>query len=385
MPEQFDPRIYERFVAPSVPVNPDQINRYNQQPIPVAVPVPEFQNYAPQQQFVQQAPQQMLQPDPQLIAYNKLIEDRFNELANKFGGVRYLAETGNLERAQKKAARDIASYWGPPPKPQQPPQDPRVIEIDGNKIATGGDFRSPVILPTEAEKQSQALAVKKAEAELAQAEQKSQLESGKAQQESAGSLTGLAQSVRIFDQASKLAKSMRSSPVLSQAVGGGDLLSAGMKAFERSVAGTPEYDFAANANRLKSAAFAQAITMLKGMGALSNAEGQAITNSLTDVDNLKQSPEQYQKRLDEFSGLMDALIASKQKELALIQGQSAKTPSLNLETFDLGSLPPDNAGLPADANAQAQPAASNKPIKVSSPGAIIMVRDPKTGKMIRQQ
>jgi hypothetical protein len=66
---------------------------------------------------------------------------------------------------------------------------------------------------------------------------------------------------------------------------------------------------------------------------------------------LKQSPEQYQKRLDEFSGLMDALIASKQKELALIQGQSAKSPSLNLETFDLGSLPLDNAGLPADANA----------------------------------
>jgi hypothetical protein len=172
---------------------------------------------------------------------------------------------------------------------------------------------------------------------------------------------------------------------LSEAVGGGNLLSAGMKAFGRSVPGSPEYDFAANANRLKSTAFAQAITMLKGMGALSNAEGQAITNSLTDVDNLKQSPEQYQKRLDEFSGLMDALIASKQKELALIQGQSAKTPSLNLETFDLGSLPLDNAGLPADANAQAQPAASNQPIKVSSPGAIIMVRDPKTGKMIRQQ
>lgn len=358
MPEQFDPRIYEQFVPQSVPVNSEQINQYNQQAIPVAVPVPEMQNYAPQQQFQPQAampqqPQRTLQPSEKRMEYNALVEQRFNEIANMVGGMEVLYKTGRVEKARKAALEDIQSIYGEPPAIEQAPQDPRVIEIDGNKIATGGDFRSPIILPTEAEKQSQQLAVKKAEAELAQAEQKSKLEAGKSQQESAGSVTGLVQSVRIFDQASKLAKSMRSSPVLAQTVGGGNLLSAGMKAFERAIPGTPEFDFGANANRLKSAAFAQAITMLKGMGALSNAEGQAITNSLTDVDNLKQSPEQYQKRLEEFSGLMDALIASKQKELALIQGQSAKSPSLNLETFDLGSLPIDNAGLPAAPNAAA--------------------------------
>jgi hypothetical protein len=340
-----------------------------------------MQNYAPQQQFQQapmpQQPQRTLQPSEKRMEYNALVEQRFNEIANMVGGIDVLYQTKNVEMAKKAALEDIQSIYGEAPAIEQTPQDPRVIEIDGNKIATGGDFRAPMLLPTEAEKQSQQLAVKKAQAELAQAEQKSQLESGKAQQESAGSLTGLAQSVRIFDQASKLAKSMRSSPVLSQAVGGGDLISAGVKAFGRSVPGTPEYDFTANANRLKSAAFAQAITMLKGMGALSNAEGQAITNSLTDVDNLKQSPEQYQKRLDEFSGLMDALIASKQKELALIQGQSAKTPSLNLETFDLGSLPLDNAGSAAAPNA-------NEPMKISSPGATQFIRD-STGKLIRQQ
>lgn len=357
MPEQFDPRIYEQFVPQSVPVSSEQINQYNQQFIPVAVPVPEMQNYAPQQQFQQaampQQPQRTLQPSEKRMEYNALVEQRFNEIADMVGGMEVLYKTGRIDKAKKAALEDIQSIYGEPPAIEQAPQDPRVIEIDGNKIATGGDFRAPMLLPTEAEKQSQQLAVKKAQAELAQAEQKSQLESGKAQQESAGSLTGLVQSVRIFDQASKLAKSMRSSPVLAQTVGGGNLLSAGMKAFERAIPGTPEFDFSANANRLKSAAFAQAITMLKGMGALSNAEGQAITNSLTDVDNLKQSPEQYQKRLEEFSGLMDALIASKQKELALIQGQPAKSPSFNLETFDLGSLPIDNAGLPADPNAAA--------------------------------
>lgn len=355
MPNQLDPVLQQYYsIAMGQPmaqpmVSPEQINQYNQQAIPVAVPVPEIEAYAPQQ--AQQMPQQQ---NPQFevqrkrMEYAAMIEQRFNEIADHVGGINALVQTNNLEAARKKAADDIRMMFGDPPEIQQ---EPRIIEMGGNQIAVGGPIKNAMLLPTEMEKQAQKLAVKKAEAELAQAEQKSKLETGKAQQESAGSLTGLAQSVRIFDQASKLAKSMRSSPVLAQAVGGGNLLSAGMKAFDRSVAGTPQYDFAANANRLKSAAFAQAITMLKGMGALSNAEGQAITNSLTDVDNLKQSPEQYQKRLDEFAGLMDALIASKQKEMASIQGQPEKAPSINLETFDLGAIPLDNAVEPASPSA----------------------------------
>lgn len=364
MPQQFNPAALQQYysIAMGQPiaqpmVNPEQINQYNQQTIPVAVPVSDVESYA-QQQFQPQVPmpQQAQQQNTQFqiqkkrMDYAAMIEQRFNEIADHVGGVNALVQTNNLEAARKKAADDIRMMFGDPPEIQQ---EPRIIEMGGNQIAVGGPIKNAMLLPTEAEKQSQQLAVKKAEAELAQAEQKSKLEAGKSQQESAGSLTGLVQSVRIFDQASKLAKSMRSSPVLAQTVGGGNLILAGVKAFERNVPGTPEFDFSANANRLKSAAFAQAITMLKGMGALSNAEGQAITNSLTDVDNLKQSPEQYQKRLDEFSSLMDALIASKQKELALIQGQAAKSPSLNLETFDFGSLPIDNSGLPADPNASA--------------------------------
>jgi hypothetical protein len=135
MLQQYYATVMPQATVQPAMVNPEQVNQYSQQSIPVAVPVPEVQNYAPQQQFVQQAPQQqMLQPDPQLIAYNKLIEDRFNELANKFGGVQYLAETGNLERAQKKAARDIASYWGPPPKPQQPMSEKERVELEQAKL-----------------------------------------------------------------------------------------------------------------------------------------------------------------------------------------------------------------------------------------------------------
>lgn len=134
MPEQFDPRVYERFVAPSVPVNQEQINQYNQQNIPVAVPVPEIQNYAPQQQFVQQAPQQMLRPSDKRIAYNKLIEDRFNEIVNYAGGMERAVQANALQAFQQKAIKDIQSYYGDPPAIEQPMSEKERVELEQAKL-----------------------------------------------------------------------------------------------------------------------------------------------------------------------------------------------------------------------------------------------------------
>lgn len=137
--QQFDPSIYQRFIAPSAPINPQQINQYNpQQSIPTAVPVPEVQNYAPQQQVQQQAPQQtqpQFQVDPRRAAYNKLIQDRFDEIATKFGGVQHLAESGNLALAQQKAAKDIESYYGPPPAIAQPLSELERVKLEKEKLA----------------------------------------------------------------------------------------------------------------------------------------------------------------------------------------------------------------------------------------------------------
>jgi len=145
MPEQFDPRIYERFVAPSVPVNQEQINQYSQQDIPVAVPVPEIQNYAPQQQFAQQSPQQMLRPSDKRIAYNKLIEDRFNEIVNYAGGMERAIKANALQAFQQKAIKDIQSYYGDPPAIEQPEQPLRtqVIPGTGKMIVMGAGMPSP--------------------------------------------------------------------------------------------------------------------------------------------------------------------------------------------------------------------------------------------------
>lgn len=102
--------------------------------MPQQVQPPAIENYAPQQ--AQQIPQQqMMQPDPRRIAYNKLIQDRFNQIANKFGGVQHLAENGALETAQRKAAKDVEMYYGPPPQIEQPMSELERIKLEQEKIA----------------------------------------------------------------------------------------------------------------------------------------------------------------------------------------------------------------------------------------------------------
>lgn len=173
MPDQFDPRIYERFIAPSAPVNADQINQYNQQAIPVAVP--EIEAYAPQQvqqmsqqQFAPQAQQQqMMQPDRDRIAYNQLIQNRFNELANQFGGINRLIEMDSVELAQKKAAADIASYYGPPPAIQQPMSEKERIETAQAKLNYEQDLNPPKVPMTPMER----LQVKEQRMKLAKLEE----------------------------------------------------------------------------------------------------------------------------------------------------------------------------------------------------------------------
>lgn len=335
----------------------------------------QFGQGMPRQTFEPPAPpapqaQQYLQPSPQRMEYANLVEQRFQEIANMVGGMDMLVKTGRIDKARQAAMEDVAMLYGEAPAIEKPI---RVESVEGINFAIGPTGQ-PMQLPTEMERQAQELALRKAQAELTQAEQKASTEASKTKQESSSAATGLGLSVKIFDNALSLAKEMRDSPALPETVGGGDPLSMTTKAYKRNIQGTPEYNFATNAQRLKSTAFAQAITMLKGMGALSNAEGTAITNALTDVDNLGQSPEQYQKRLDEFISLMDSLVTSKKKELS-----SYQAPKIDLENFDIRNVPISNQ------QEQTQTAAPAEPMKVQSPGAVKVVRDPTTGRLIRQQ
>jgi hypothetical protein len=123
-----------------MPISQDVLSQYGQGMAQQVQP-PAMENYAPQQtqmpqqQFVQQAPQQqMFQPDPRRIAYNKLIQDRFNQIASKFGGVEYLAKNGALETAQRKAAKDVERYYGAIPEIQQPMSENERVELEQAKL-----------------------------------------------------------------------------------------------------------------------------------------------------------------------------------------------------------------------------------------------------------
>jgi hypothetical protein len=139
MPQQFDPAALQQYysIAMGRPmaepvVNPEQINQYNQQSIPVAVPVPEVQNYAPQQ-----APQQnpQLQIQQQRMNYAAMIEQRFNEIADHVGGINALVQTNNLEAARKKAVDDIGMIFGPPPAIEQPMSELERIQLEKERLA----------------------------------------------------------------------------------------------------------------------------------------------------------------------------------------------------------------------------------------------------------
>jgi len=344
------------------PISADEIQRFSQGLVKINPPPPQVEQYA-------RPTAPSMQPNQGRVDYMKLVENRFNEIAAATGGVEALSYTGRLEKAREKALKDIEMQYGPPPEIYV---EPNVLNINGTQIATGGPLRTPVILPSSTQSQLDQLAVEKAQQELAQAKATAAAQSGKATQESATSAGGLTMASRILNQAREIAQNMKSSPTLSSAVGGGDPIAAGYAAAKRSIPGTPEYDFASNATRLKSAAFSSAIKMLQGLGALSNQEGTAITNSLTDIDNLGQSPEQYKKRLDEFIETMNVLLRSKQIEMDALQSGAAQTPTLNLETFDLSKI--DVA--PTSEDTQKEPEIPS----ISSPGSVTIDIDPTTRK-----
>jgi hypothetical protein len=134
------------------PISSDVLNQYGQGMNQQVVQPPALENYAPQQaqmpqqQVVQQASQQqMLQPSRERIAYNKLIEDRFNEIVNYAGGIDRTTKASTIQAFQQKAAADVLAYYGEAPAIQQPekPLQTREIPGTGKMMVSGAGITSP--------------------------------------------------------------------------------------------------------------------------------------------------------------------------------------------------------------------------------------------------
>jgi hypothetical protein len=72
--------------------------------------------------------------------------------------------------------------------------------------------------------------------------------------------------------------------------------------------GSPEYDFEASLGTLKSQAFVQGVEKLRGLGAMSEREGQEVKTSLAALDP-KMSEEAFRRELDKIERITNAAAA----------------------------------------------------------------------------
>lgn len=93
----------------------------------------------------------------------------------------------------------------------------------------------------------------------------------------------------------------------------------GMSSMGNAVPGTGGYDFANKVAGAKSGAFLSAIQQMRGLGSLSNAEGQAATDAVNRMD-VATSKEAFLKALDDYENIVRQGMERARKRLP--QGSS---------------------------------------------------------------
>ena len=95
---------------------------------------------------------------------------------------------------------------------------------------------------------------------------------------------------------------------------------------------SPGYDYQNKVNQAKSGAFLSAIEQMRGMGALSNAEGQTATAAVTRMDTAT-SEEEFLQALSEYEAIIDQAIARAQSRMG---DRTLKGPQPNATLDPLG-------------------------------------------------
>lgn len=377
--DQFAQDILNQSFA-QAPISPEILQRFGggmsmQQP---QIAPPQVQQYA-QTQMVQQPAPRQLQADPMRMQYNQLVEQRFNELVNGFGGIENVMRVNRLKQFRDAAAQDVEMVFGKAPEPQQPV---RVMDIDGTRIAAGGDLRAPVVLPTPVEKQSEELGLKKTQLDLQKAEQDLKLTQQKAQTEGLDRALKLQTSLASSARAISMIDSLLSDPDLASGVGFKSALSI--------IPETKAKELKTKINQIKGDVFLQAFEKLKGGGAITQVEGQKAEQSMQrldpalGVDDFKKALLELRNTYMDFTGraatgLQGFLPQDQQQAIPQAQGQQQQMP-------DFPPSPPiPNDGRPIIPVEPPTAGQAVKPVTIPSPGGLQFVRDPQTGKLIIQR
>ena len=116
--------------------------------------------------------------------------------------------------------------------------------------------------------------------------------------------------IQAADQALSILDQIIANPALERGTG--------FTSLANIVPGTAGYDFQNLVNQAKSGAFLTAIEQLRGLGALSNAEGQAATSAITRMDTAT-SKEAFLKAVSDYRTIIES---GKQRAIDRIQSSS---------------------------------------------------------------
>lgn len=139
------------------------------------------------------------------------------------------------------------------------------------------------------------------EKDLAGAEREKAI--GDAQGKAAASAAG---DLQAGLNAKALIEQIKTSPYLDRGTGMSSVLS--------NIPGTGGYDFQNLVDQAKSGAFLTAIQQMRGLGALSNAEGGAATQAVTRM-NTATSKEAFLKAVEDYEAIIDQGIARAQSRM----------------------------------------------------------------------
>ncbi|MBX5143213.1 hypothetical protein HJB79_31385 [Rhizobium lentis] len=101
----------------------------------------------------------------------------------------------------------------------------------------------------------------------------------------------------------------------------------GMSSILNSVPGTGGYDFQNKVNAAKSGAFLTAIQQMRGLGSLSNAEGDAATKAITAM-NTATSEEEFDRALGAYEQIVRQGMARAQARIQQSNGQVQAPPGI---------------------------------------------------------
>jgi len=334
------------------PISADEIQRFSQGLVKINPPPPQVEQYA-------RPTAPSMQPNQGRVDYMKLVENRFNEIAAATGGVEALAYTGRLEKAQQKALKDIEMQYGPPPEIYV---EPNTYNINGTQIVAGGQFKTPVVLPSAEERTLEQLKIQAEEANIAETKRKTKEAKRETQEKIFTGISNAESAVRDTTNAISNIDNLLTHPKLAEGLG-----------FNALFSFIPESEALNIKTRIKQISgqnFLNAFEKLKGAGAITEVEGQKAEQASARIDQYL-SKDNFQEAMRELrqwytfaqeKGMQKADFYSGQ-----LKGKMRKQYQRTQEDTSPNTPPPE------------LPAAPEIP-SVSSPGAVTIDFDPTTRK-----